>query len=1011
MTSSNNLTPTNAQEALALRQTNVSNPSIIHTKPSKHSITASEDYYSLSSGSSTTTVLAADDRGRSTNAIHRYTTPPSRYRTPLQSRDQLPSQSQLDLAGGRSSGDASDEATDAEPRRTPMRGEGKRRSMSSSESAAFAGSSVAAPHAAALREGGVRRKPIPSTVMESSDKSPRSQEYIDPAAARSSVARDIDREQSPTTPGHDDTPFLRFALDQLTRDEEVRGSRRYPGDAPAEPHLWVPVGTTGVQPQQANVVEQRSTREPTDDNTRQANVVEQRSTREPTDDNHNHGIALVAAGIAALGVGAAAAGAAYTMRDRGTEQPLPPSQQWPNPSRQFDERQFDEPPPRNPRHTNHRSLDQNQGPDLFIPVRNEDQQQERLNFIPGVLRLLPLLLFIILLVVLLALLLLSAIWSLTHQGIFSYGSFGNGTYFTLEYLPNILGMVLLIWLTQIEVAVYRVAPFIAMSSPSPRSWEEGAKLPLYPKSWLLPFLGHFRAGQAVVGIFMLVSWLQIWTIPLLASSFNVHWYGPPDSGNWRWVATTAVIWVVIIFYIILLISVIILMVWLRGRTTGLLWDPRSLADQVVLLQSSNALSLSRHDEIRHEPARLSYWRRSKGGMNEVFHTYGIADKPARRYSLEDGRILEKEPLQADARMEPKSRFSDFEDVEMGHEQRHSREKMLPKRPNRSRSSSKSSNSSQGGTRSGGRAVPWFLSTSAALLWIIVAVVLIVAFLVVSYLPATRVSRGFAPMVSAPVSDQGYSSTNFLYSFMPAVLAMICFLGLLDIDYAYRRLQPYIALANPNGEFAEKSLLLSYTADLPFLVTASAAVNGHYRVAGLSFASMLAAVLPILGGGCFWAQFSVPQQSIRIYAHMPAYYALTFFVVVYAIAIMVFVFPGRKVRAANAALPRGNYATRWTDIISAVRGSRMLDEIHFRGPVSKVDLVTRLLSAAPRSGIGRSQEAAAGSKVSLADSVRGFGNARQAADAEPGAGEVPRYALAEYVGRDGGHYTGIDRSRS
>ncbi|KAK3710230.1 hypothetical protein LTR37_010451 [Vermiconidia calcicola] len=990
MTSSNNLTPTNAQEALALRQTNVSNPSVIHTKPSKQSITASEDYYSLSSGSSTTTILAADDRGRSTNAIHRYTTPPSRYRTPLQSRDQLPSQSQLELATAPSSGDASDEATDTEPRRTPMRGEGKRRSMSSSESAAFAGSSVAAPQAAALREGGVRRKPIPSTVMESSDNSPRSQEYIDPAAARSSVARDIDREQSPTTPGHDDTPFLRFALDQLTRDEEVRGSRRYPGDAPAEPHLWVPVGTTGVLPQQVKAVEQRSTREPTDD---------------------INGIAPVAAGAAALGVGAAAAGAAYTMRDRENEQPQPPSQQWPNPSRQFDERQFNEPPPRNPRHTNHRSLDQNQGLDLFVPVRNEDQQQARLNFIPGVLRLLPLLLFIALLVILLALLLLSAIWSLTHQGIFSYGSFGNRTYFTLEYLPNILGMVLLIWLIQIEVAVYRIAPFIAMSSPSPRSWEEGAKLPLYPKSWLLPFLGHFRAGQAVVGIFMLVSWLQIWTIPLLASSFNVHFYGPPNSGNWRWVATTAVIWVVIIFYILLLVSVIALMIWLRGRITGLLWDPRSLADQVVLLQSSNALSLSQHDEIRHEPARLSYWRRSKGGINEVFHTYGIADKPARRYSLEDGRILEKEPLQADPRVEPKSRFSDFEDVEMGHEQRHSREKMLPKRPTRSRSSSKSSNSSKGGIRSGGRAVPWFLSTSAALLWIIVAVVLLVAFLVVSYLPATRVSRGFAPMVSAPVSDQGFSSTNFLYSFMPAVLAMICFLGLLDIDYAYRRLQPYIALANSNGEFAEKSLLLSYTADLPFLVTASAAVNGHYRVAGLSFASMLAAVLPVLGGGCFWAQFYVPKQSIRIYAHMPAYYALTFFVVLYSLAIMVFVWPGRKVKEMNAALPRGNAAMRWVDTVSAVRGSRILDEVYFRGPVSKVDLVTRLMTTAPGSGIGRSQEAAAGSKVSLADSVRGFGNARQAADAEPGAGEVPRYALAEYVGRDGGHYTGIDRFRS
>lgn len=30
-----------------------------------------------------------------------------------------------------------------------------------------------------------------------------------------------------TTPGVDDTPYIRFAIDQLTRDEEVRGSRHY----------------------------------------------------------------------------------------------------------------------------------------------------------------------------------------------------------------------------------------------------------------------------------------------------------------------------------------------------------------------------------------------------------------------------------------------------------------------------------------------------------------------------------------------------------------------------------------------------------------------------------------------------------------------------------------------------------------------------------------------------------------------------------------------------------------
>ena len=38
--------------------------------------------------------------------------------------------------------------------------------------------------------------------------------------------RAADAELSPPTPGVDDTPYIRFAIDQLTRDEELLGARR-----------------------------------------------------------------------------------------------------------------------------------------------------------------------------------------------------------------------------------------------------------------------------------------------------------------------------------------------------------------------------------------------------------------------------------------------------------------------------------------------------------------------------------------------------------------------------------------------------------------------------------------------------------------------------------------------------------------------------------------------------------------------------------------------------------------
>ena len=870
-----------------------------------------------------------------------------------------------------------------------MRGEGRRRQSYPEESSSdSAGVGPSGAPAAVLREGGIKRKPVPSTVMETDVDSPTSQEFIDPSRTRSTAAQDLDRQQSPTTPGDDDTPYIRFALDQLTRDEEVRGSRRYPAAGEGA------VAGTGVAASEGPAVGESNYQY------KQGPVEPIEARNVQHDDSHTGlGTGAAAGGAALLGAGAGAAGLAYANRDDEQQQSLQqPSQQWRDPSRRFDE-----PPQRHPRHVYNQN---NRSQDVFIHVSNEGRHQPDLNFLPGILRPLRLMFFLLLVLAVLVLLLLCAIWSLTHKGIFNYGSFGDSKYFTFEYLPTLLGMLVLVWLIQIQVAVYRIAPFIAMSSLSPRGWEEGPRLPIYPKSFLLPFLGHFRAGQTMVGIFMLVAWLQIWTIPLLASSFNVYFFGNPNTGVWKWTATAGLIWPVIGLYIILIITIAVLFFWLRRRQTGLRWDSRSLADMVVLLERSNALTLTEDDELRHEAPRLGYWRTARGG-NDTFHTYGIADKTGRRYSVENGRIVEKPPLPMEEPVEPKSRFSD-PDFEMGREQRHSREKMLPKHID-------SSDLSDDGL-SGGRAIPWYLRLSAALLWVIVAFVLLLAFLIASYLPSTTVADGFNGLVSAPVDTLGYSATNLLYSIVPAFLAEICFLGLLDIDYAYRRLQPLIRLLDNEGQLAEKSLLLGYSADLPGFVTGSALANGDYRVAGLSLASLLSAALPILGSGVFWAQFYRSTQKIRISAHMPGFIALTIFVVIYAFSFLL-VFPwDRKTRDLDSSLPRGNRALRWKDIIGLFRGSRLLDDVAFHGPVTKIALVTRLLSAPPGAtgGIGRSQDpnAAAASKVSLADSVRGFGRARQQAGGIGlGAGEVPKYGLGGFTGRDGNEFVGIDRLRS
>ncbi|KAK1060417.1 hypothetical protein LTR74_011858 [Friedmanniomyces endolithicus] len=997
--------PLSASTTVSMRHTNVSTPSLITTQPSLQSVAASEDYYSLSNPTDSGSSTYSGDQlalARSNNTIHRYRTPPSRYRTPLQSRDYLPVGSGAAVGGsaagaGREEleGDGVGGAAEAvggggdEPafRKTPMRGQGRRRQHSVGEA-----SSTGAAGMAPVAFGGVRRKPLPSTVMEGGS-------VIDPSLARSSVAMDLAREEDTASPPVDDTPFIRFALEQLTRDEEVRGSRRYrglgSGFGDEYPYL-VPGGVGG----------------PT------------ATGREEEDPAAEAEFASTMERSGSL--------SAEQQQWRGPPEAAPTLPVFDYIGQEAEQKPFfAQPPPRNPNRVSElpaepvqpyrqQRLYQQPPPDLdssddtrFLPVAPTTPLNAPLTFLPATLRPTLLIPFLLLLLAFLACLLFCAIYSLLHPGIWAYGSFGDARYFLFEYLPTLLGVILFFWTIQIEVAVYRIAPFIAMASPSSssRAREAGARLPMVPGGFVLPYFGHFGAGQGVVGFFVVVAWLQLWTIPLLASAFNVYFDGAPGTGRWMWIATQGAIWAVIALYLLLSVAVVMLLVWLGfgKKTTGLKWDPRSLADLIVLLERSNALD-SAEAEGGEEPAMLGYWR-TNARPNEVFHTFGVAGKPARRYGVQDGRIQEKSPLQM-----PVSRFSTDQaapDLESGdHEQRHSREKMLPKPTDESFDDNRA-----GRHRS---ALPWFLRPSLAALWAIIALVLLVAFLVVSYLPRTRVSGAFAPDVPAPVNTKGFSATNFLYSFLPALLGTLCLLFWLDVEYAYRRLQPYNALANNGGngnggevgegELVERSLLLAYPALPPGLATASPLANAHWRLALLSFLSLLAAALPVLGGGVFWAQFYVPTQKTRISAHMPAYYALTVFATLYALAWLA-VFPGKGMRRACEMLG-GNRVSSFADVVALVRRSRVLDDVAFRAPVSKTGLVTRLLGAESGQGIARNEEAGV-SKVSVvADSVRGFGRARQAAGEGGLAGGmgVPRFGLGSFVDRDGGGHFGIDRVR-
>ena len=566
----------------------------------------------------------------------------------------------------------------------------------------------------------------------------------------------------------------------------------------------------------------------------------------------------------------------------------------------------------------------------------------KLDFVPGVLRILPLGALTICCLLILAGLLFCAIWPTTHSGMWIYDGVGTGRYFVFEYLPTILASLIILWLLIIQCAIYRIFPFITLSHE--RVTENSGVLhdcPLFPANFLLPNLTFFKHQEPLLGLYSLTSWLALFTIPLQSCLFQTRYYLP--EGIWRWTAVQPIAWTLFALYLLLAIGLLSLLARFATGTTGLKWDPISMADILTLFHRANFLSDFERSEIADSPLRqsplkhlrLGYWMTSRH-TNEVLYGIGEENVPVRRYSLERGKMIPVTDLSTyDLESQRPMKSSTFNTLQ--------REIYDPE------------------VRY--RWLPWFLKDGFVVAWIIIAIVLMIAFVVVSFVD-NAVRTGFNPMLPAPTTPDGFSPADFLYSFLPAFIGTVCFLVWQPIDIYFRALQPFANLADPRGCPAETSLLLDYTSRFPIGITLAAALDRHYKVAWISFISLLSISLPILAGGVFTAQYVVELQSVRMAADMPAYYALVVFLVIYALSFLV-IWPGRQRTLPHDISTLGQ-------LLSFLYQSPLLSDAAFREPRSKIDLQTKLI------GMPRGEKAS------------------------------PRYAFGVFVGQDGLEHLGIDR---
>lgn len=663
------------------------------------------------------------------------------------------------------------------------------------------------------------------------------------------------------TPGVDDTPYIQYALDALTRTRSMRegtisSDSSYPLDHMVEPHALVPNGDMPPVSSPPPVHISRSARYPMTGGQPPVAVQHDDSRRESD-------MSTLSGELSA------------------PPPPPPPKTTTKGPARERSWRSV--------------RVDK-MGVEGFRPLKHK----------PAILRLPAMVAFILACTFMLVGTMFCAIYSAVHSGLWAYsGTIYDGRYFLFRIFPQLLGAIVLLWAQAIILATFRLYPFACLASNEPRFRLNAIHVDLYPRSFLWPQL----IGTWQIRIPIVTTWLANFTVPLLSAAFTLDW----SQGEWRWAAVTGVMWTLVALYVLLLVTAIIVTVYWSDRRTGLLWDARSIADVIAMLPGCNTMAkylgadvLSNSDlkvQLRNGIEKLGWWW-MEDPAEPMWYGLGIAsdEQDLKVYDIEDP--VHHKPTPAPSIT--------------SEERRQNPEAYEVRR----------------------RYLPWCMRFNQLLFFVVTGAVLLIALYIVSFIPPTDIRHGFRPWVPAGPRDGAFSAANFLYSFLPALLGMVCFLLFQALDLTLRTLEPWAELGRHpiEGVPASRSLLADYAAALPFQRSWHAARNGHWRVAVISLLATLFVLIPVLAGGMFQALTRPARddrpEEVLMFPQVPTY-ALVLTLLTLLLLALCMILPGRE----DFKLP--HQVTNLAGIISFCANRALREDWAFQDIRSRDQLVARL----------------------------------------------------------------------
>ncbi|OBT79311.1 hypothetical protein VF21_01835 [Pseudogymnoascus sp. 05NY08] len=493
------------------------------------------------------------------------------------------------------------------------------------------------------------------------------------------------------------------------------------------------------------------------------------------------------------------------------------------------------------------------------------------------------------------------------------GSF-NAKYFAFRFLPQIIAASLFLWLEGVMAAVGRIVPYVQMTSENRQARQKSLFLPFQPTTLLRPRFRYFSSDQIHLGVCSVLIWPAVLTIPLASCLFTVT----NINGLWKYSTVTSIAGVLIAIYVLIVLGLVGIILSFVRRETGLLWDPRSLADVIALLSRSNCMDdyegaedvsdlAELREKLGHRADRLGYWR-TTNPTQDIFYCIGEEGAPLRRHGMNRGR--------AEPSINEKTRYSGDTEAQM-----------LTTRATY---------------------IPWYLRRSALLLWPIAFGALLVALFIVSFLPSIALSSGFRPQLSSTPNRAHFIPSSFFYSFVPSTIGLVLYGALRPIAYSIARLTPWSELARTYGTRALPSLLADYSASssVPFAGLSLAIENGHWLVALLAVMHPLMILLPILGGGMFAVYTTLPSQTLLVLTDMAAFYVILALLIGYFIALLA-VAVALVPWEAQEKMKLPSTMSCLAEVVSVIGQSGLRSDAAFRAVRGRTDLRTRLVGARER----------------------------------------------------------------